>query len=293
MSYVENKKFESILVTGATGYFGNGFVKTILDRGLCERVCIFSRDEYKQAQMRERFNNDERLRFFIGDVRDEKRLRRAMNGASHVIHAAALKRVEVGEVNPAEMVKTNIIGAMNVIEAATDAGVKQVVALSTDKACEAKNVYGASKLVAEKLFISAHLNRGKSGTYFTVCRYGNVANSTGSVIPTWRQARAEGKPIRVTDGECTRFWMTLDEAVQFIIDSMDMYPYVSPLRTPNLPAYRLADLVEAMNLPTHILTGLGEGEKMHESMIEGQTSEQARRMSVDELRVALENLKGQ
>lgn len=283
-----NSENPSILVTGATGYFGNGFVQTVLEQNISSRVCIFSRDEFKQAQMRERFGNDGRLRWFVGDVRDRERLRRAMDGVNLVVHAAALKRVEVGEVNPAEMVKTNINGAMNVIEAAIDAKVSQVIALSTDKACEPMNTYGASKLVAEKLFLSAHENRGARGPSFTVCRYGNVAGSTGSVIPTWRQRMGDGKEIRVTDGQCTRFWMTLDEAVKFVIDAIGLHPFENQLRIPNLPAYRLADLVDALGIEKHTVIGLGDGEKRHESMVPGISSDMAYLMSVAELRRELQ-----
>lgn len=274
----------SILVTGGSGFFGRGFVRKVLDMGV-QRVCVFSRGEYAQALMRQEFGNDSRLRFFVGDVRDKERLTRAMDDVELVVHAAALKRVEVGEYDSSEMVKTNVIGAMNVIEAATDAGVSKVVALSSDKAYAPANCYGASKLVAEKLFLAANNSRGKDGPIYAVTRYGNVSGSTGSVIPTWRRELEQGRPVRLTHPEATRFWMALDEAVDLVIDTAYSMKG-GELAVPTLPAYRLGDLAEAMGVQYHV-TGLGDGEKLHESMDAEQSSRTARRMSVDELREAL------
>ena len=188
------------LITGGSGSFGNAFAQKIIDHDLSDRIVIFSRDEVKQAEMRERFNNP-RLRFFIGDVRDRDRLRRAFEGVDVVIHAAALKRIEVGEYNPAEMVKTNVIGAMNVIEAAHDAGVGKVINLSTDKAFQPISPYGHSKALAESLFLNANNAHGKNGPRFAVTRYGNVSGSRGSVIPKWRNMKVI---VPVTDPEATR-----------------------------------------------------------------------------------------
>jgi UDP-N-acetylglucosamine 4,6-dehydratase len=234
--------------------------------------------------MRAEFNDD-RLRFLIGDVRDVSRLIRAMEGVSLVVHAAALKRVEVGEYDSAEMCKTNVLGSMNVIEAATAAGVAKVVALSSDKACEPTNLYGATKFVSEKLFLAANNSRGASGPIFSCVRYGNVSGSTGSVIPTWRKELEQGRPVRLTHPGATRFWMTLQQAVDLVWHTADTMRG-GELVIPELPAYRLADLAEAMGVMYNI-TGLTAGEKLAESMRPGETSEMARRMSVDELREAL------
>jgi UDP-N-acetylglucosamine 4,6-dehydratase len=277
----------SILVTGGSGFFGRGFARKMLAMDV-QRVCIFSRGEYAQALMRQEFGNDPRLRFFVGDVRDRDRLTRAMDDVELVVHAAALKRVEVGEYDSSEMVKTNVLGAMNVIEAATDAGVSKVVALSTDKAYAPTNCYGASKLMAEKLFLAANNARGKDGPRFAVTRYGNVSGSTGSVIPTWRRELEQGRPVRLTHPEATRFWMTLDEAVDLVFNTADAMKG-GELAVPTLPAYRLGDLAEAMGVKYHV-TGLGDGEKLAENMDAEQCSATARRMSVEELRGALEHV---
>jgi len=278
-------KYASILVTGATGFFGRGFVRAVLEQKLTNRICVFSRDEFKQSQMRKEFNDDSRLRWFVGDVRDCNRLMRAMDGVDLVIHAAALKRVEVGEYCSDEMVKTNVIGSMNVIQASIEAKVKKVVALSTDKACEPVNAYGASKLISEKLFLAANNARGANGPRFAVCRYGNVSGSTGSVIPTWRDIIKSGGAVPVTDPDCTRFWMTLDQAVRLVLNTANSM-VGGELVIPDLPAYRLGDLVTAMGAKARVI-GLGAGEKRHESMIPGDTSENARRMTIDEIKEGL------
>jgi FlaA1/EpsC-like NDP-sugar epimerase len=281
-------KFGSVLITGGSGFFGQGLVRELLRQNLSERICIYSRDEYKQATMRAELKDDARLRWFIGDVRDAQRLRRAMlHGVDLVVHAAALKRVEVGEYNPDEMVKTNIIGSMNVIEAAIDVGVARVVALSTDKACEPANAYGASKLVLEKLFLAANNVTGAEGPRFAVCRYGNVANSTGSVIPTWLAAGAD-QVVNLTHPDCTRFYMSLADAVRLVLNTARTMKG-GELAIPNLPAYRLGDLAHALGVKFRE-TGLGAGEKMHESMVAGQTSQHARRMTVEEIREALRHV---
>lgn len=254
-----------VLITGGTGFFGKGMVSNLLQREDISRICVFSRDEYKQALMRRQFNDD-RMRWFVGDVRDKSRLTQAMNGIDLVVHAAALKRVEVGEYNPTEMIKTNVLGSMNVIDAATHAGVKKVVALSSDKACAPLNCYGATKLTSEKLFISANNTRGADGPIFSVVRYGNVSGSTGSIIPTWQDMIASGrKKVPVTDIECTRFWMELEEAVQLVMWTAENM-LGGELVVPNLPAYRVGDLAVAMGADIYEI-GLGPGEKMHEQMI--------------------------
>lgn len=284
---MQNKtEMRNVLVTGGAGFFGQGFVRAALDRPGVERVCVFSRGEYPQALMRQAFGQEPRLRFFIGDVRDAGRLERAMHEVDVVVHAAALKRVEVGEYDATEMCKTNVMGAMNVIEAATRAGVRKVVALSTDKACEPVNAYGATKLASEKMFLAANNSKGASGPIYAVCRYGNVSGSTGSVIPTWRTALQRGHMVQLTNPDATRFWMTRDEAVKLVMDTIDTMQG-GELVIPELPAYRLGDLAEAMGV-SYVLTGMGAGEKLHEAMRPNETSDKARRLSVPEIKEALD-----
>ena len=268
-----------MLITGGTGAFGRAFVRRLVDAGQ-RRICVYSRDEYKQAQMREEFG-DEQVRYFIGDVRDKERLTRAMRGCSTVVHAAALKRIEVGRYNPCEMVKTNVLGTMNVVEAAQDAlSVRKVVYLSSDKAYQPISAYGQSKALGESLVLAANDQVGPSGPEFCVTRYGNVAGSTGSVIPRWRAAKGK---VKVTDPECTRFWMFMDEAVDLVLQSINTSV---ELNIPTLPAFRLGDLAEAMGLEYEV-TGLPAHEKIHEGMDVANTSDVARRMSVNEIRAAL------
>jgi FlaA1/EpsC-like NDP-sugar epimerase len=227
----------------------------------------------------------ERLRFFIGDVRDRDRLRRAMEDIHAVIHAAALKRIEVGAYNPLEVKKTNIDGAANVIEAAHDAGVSKVVALSSDKAFEPISPYGTSKAFAESLFTAANNARGRMGPRFAIVRYGNVWNSTGSVVPTWRSILETSDTVPVTDPECTRFYMTMDEAVGLVLDTIETMQG-GEIAIPTLSAYRLGDLAEAMGAKMDV-RGLPTYEKLHESMAAGNSSDKARRMSVAELKAIL------
>jgi UDP-N-acetylglucosamine 4,6-dehydratase len=280
----------SVLITGGAGFFGRGFARRLLDAGV-PRVCIYSRDEFKQHQMRQEFAGEDRIRFFIGDVRDVERLRRAMDGCDVVVHAAALKRVEVGEYDPGEMVKTNVDGARNVIEAAFDCCVEKVVALSTDKAFEPVNAYGASKLLAEKLFLGANNGRGAHGPRFAVTRYGNVAGSTGSVIPIWRELLAAGRMVTVRDPNATRFWMTLEEACGLVANTIVTMDG-GELNVPSLPAYAVGDLAHAMGVFAGPFTysELGAGEKLHEGMERGNTSDNARAMSIEELKEALSHV---
>lgn len=282
----------AILITGGTGAFGKAFVKRILKE--YDRICIYSRDEYKQFQMRQEIGDYEKIRYFIGDVRDYKRLRRACEGIDVIVHAAALKRIETGVYNADEMVKTNILGSMNVIEAAHEAKVKKVVFLSTDKAYQPASPYGHSKALAESLILAANNVFGEHGPRFSVTRYGNVAGSTGSVIPVWRKMiddygpyteKKHGCPmVPVTDPDCTRFWMTMDEAIDLVqkcIKYMPNYPLI-----PELPAFRLGDLAEAMGAKMNIV-GLPKHEKKHECMSDGNCSNTAKLMTVDELREEL------
>lgn len=273
----------SILITGGTGSFGQAFVKRCLRENI-QRICVFSRDEHKQALMRSELK-DGRLRWFIGDVRDTKRLVRAFEGVDTIIHAAALKRVEVGEWDAEEMVKTNVMGTLNVIEAATRANVLRVVALSTDKACQPVSAYGASKLLMEKVILAANNARGEYGPRFAVTRFGNFAGSRGSVIPMWKERIDLGKSVPVTDGNCTRYWMTSDQAVDLVMNTaktMNGGEFV----TPDLPAFTVSDLAKAMEVETYTI-GLRPGERLHEMMLEGVSSEHARRMTVEELRKEL------
>lgn len=271
---------KSVLITGGSGSFGRAFTKYMLANPVIERIAILSRNEHTQADM-QRELDDPRLRFFIGDVRDQPRLRRAFEGIEVVVHAAALKRIEVGNYNPDEMVKTNVLGAMNVIEAAMEAGVERVVALSTDKAYQPVSPYGQSKAIAETLFRNAR--GGKSGPVFAVTRYGNVWGSQGSVVPRWKELLKSSDAVSVTDPECTRFYMTMDQAVDLIVDTINTMQG-GELNIPTLPAYRIGDLAVAMGATYMKVTGLPSWEKRHESMCEGNCSETARRMSIDELK---------
>lgn len=271
---------KSVLITGGTGSFGRAFTERVLADHSVERVAILSRGEHAQAEMAERFK-DSRLRFFIGDVRDRDRLRRAFDGIEVVIHAAALKRIEVGHYNPTEMVKTNIGGAVNVVEAALDAGVSKVVALSTDKAWQPVSPYGQSKALAESIFRNAY----QGSTRFAVTRYGNVWGSNGSVVPKWREVLKTSDTVPVTDPDVTRFFMRMGEAVDLVIDTIYTMRG-GELNIPTLPAYRLGDLAEAMGAKMNVI-GLPDYEKRHEGMCDGNTSDKARRMSVDELREIL------
>ncbi len=279
----------SVLVTGGTGYFGRAFVRTLLVEKYSDRICILSRGEFQQAHMRAEFGNDSRLRWFIGDVRDRDRLRQAMEDVDLVVHAAALKRIEVGHYNPEEMTKTNVDGARNVIAASRDAGVRKVVALSSDKAYQPVSPYGLSKAMAEALFLSANNNRGKTGPIFACVRYGNVAGSTGSVIPMWREILKASDTVPVTDPEVTRFWMERDEAVELVLKTADTMQG-GELAIPELPAYRLGDLAMAMGAKKMEVSTLPDWEKKHEAMNDGMSSDRARRMTVDELRRRLRHV---
>lgn len=257
----------SILVTGGTGSFGKAFIRHVLDNFNPKRIVIYSRDELKQYEARMLFEHDPRLRFFIGDIRDQHRLKRAMHGVDYVVHAAALKQVDTAEYNPFEFVQTNIIGSQNVVEAAIDTGVKRVVALSTDKASSPLNLYGATKLAADKLFQSANHYAAGYETRFSVVRYGNVMGSRGSVIPFFKDLAAKGEKLPITDSRMTRFWITLPQAVQFVIDSFDLM-VGGELYVPRIPSMRIMDLVEAVAPGSDTYeVGIRPGEKLHEEMI--------------------------
>lgn len=257
----------SILVTGGTGSFGKDFITRLLEDYNPDRVVVYSRDELKQYEARQKFGDDPRLRWFLGDIRDRHRLTRAMHGVDLVVHAAALKQVDTAEYNPFEYVQTNIVGSQNVVEAAIDAGVKKVVALSTDKASSPLNLYGATKLAADKLFQSANHYAAGYETRFSVVRYGNVMGSRGSVVPFFQRLAEEGAVFPITDRRMTRFWITLPQAVQFVIDSFDMMQG-GELYVPRIPSMRITDLVEAIapGAETREI-GIRPGEKLHEEMI--------------------------
>jgi len=236
------------------------------------RIAIFSRDELKQQSLRIQLRDDPRLRWFIGDVRDIDRLKRALHGVDYVIHAAALKQVDTGEYNPMEFIKTNVLGSQNVIDASIDAGVKRVVALSTDKASSPINLYGATKLTADKLFVAANNYSFTYGTTFSVVRYGNVMGSRGSVIPFFQEIAAQGKPLPITDLRMTRFWISIESAVKFVIDSLEMMTG-GELYVPKIPSMKIVDLANAV-APSAVLKEIGmrPGEKLHEEMISSDDS---------------------
>lgn len=265
-----------ILVTGGTGSFGRAFVRHVLEHYRPARLVVFSRDELKQYEMAQDFPTARFpcMRYFIGDVRDQQRLEIAMRGIEYVIHAAALKHVPIAEYNPMECIRTNITGAENVVMAAMRAKVKKVVALSTDKAANPINLYGASKLASDKVFVAANHLSGEGGTRFSVVRYGNVLGSRGSVIPFFRKLIAEGATsLPITDPRMTRFWITLRQGVQFVTSSLAMMQG-GEVFVPKLPSMLMTDLANALapNLP-HEIVGMRPGEKIHEVMIPGELSQ--------------------
>jgi UDP-N-acetylglucosamine 4,6-dehydratase len=262
----------SILITGGTGSLGRSLVEYLLTHTKARRIAILSRDELKQQHLRMEFQDDSRLRWFLGDVRDLDRLKRAFHGVDYVIHAAALKQVDTGEYNPMEFIKTNVLGSQNVIDASIDAGVKRVVALSTDKASSPINLYGATKLTADKLFVAANNYSFTYGTTFSVVRYGNVMGSRGSVIPYFREIAAQGKPLPITDLRMTRFWISIDSAVKFVIDSLEMMSG-GELYVPRIPSMKIVDLANAVAPGAKLEEiGMRPGEKLHEEMISADDS---------------------
>lgn len=256
---------KTTLITGGTGSFGQHFVKAILHRYRPKAIRIFSRDELKQHEMREALQDD-RLRFFIGDIRDKERLNRALRGVHIVVHAAALKQIPTCEYNPFEAVQTNILGAQNLINAAIDAGIERVLALSTDKAVNPVNLYGATKLCADKLFIQGNSYTGAGPTKFACVRYGNVLGSRGSVIPLFREQR-KSRILTMTDRRMTRFWITLDQAVEFVTRCIERMQG-GEIFIPKIPSMALLDLVQAIAPDCRIReTGVRPGEKLHEVLL--------------------------
>ena len=266
-------KEKNILITGGTGSFGNHFTEYILKNFDFNKIIIYSRDEFKQdimfRKLKARFPEKvSSIRFFIGDVRDKERLLRALKNVNYVVHAAAMKQVPACEYNPFEAIKTNIHGAQNIVDAALDCGVKKVIALSTDKAVDPINLYGGTKLVSDKLFISANSYSGHSGTTFSVVRYGNVSGSRGSVIPFFKELLSNGnKELPITDSRMTRFWMTLEDACQLVVKALEeskggeTYVYKNP-------SYKVTDLAKALDDKVKLnVVGIREGEKLHECMI--------------------------
>jgi len=256
----------SILITGGTGSFGKQYTRTLLQRYKPRRVVIYSRDELKQYEMAQQFGSSE-MRYFIGDVRDRTRLTQAMNGIDIVIHAAALKHVPAAEYNPMECIKTNIHGAENVISAALENGVDRVIALSTDKAANPINLYGATKLASDKLFVAANNIAGRERTRFAVVRYGNVVGSRGSVVPFFNKLLADGaSELPITDERMTRFWITLQEGVDFVLKNFERM-WGGEIFVPKIPSVRIVDLAEAMSpgIKKKII-GIRPGEKLHEIM---------------------------
>ncbi|MDG9882697.1 UDP-N-acetylglucosamine 4,6-dehydratase (inverting) [Pseudomonas putida CSV86] len=258
---------KSIFISGGTGSFGRAFITRLLAQYRPRRVVVFSRDELKQYEMQQSFTAP-CMRWFLGDVRDAERLRQAMRGIDYVVHAAALKQVPAAEYNPSECIRTNVNGAENIIAAAIENGVEKVVALSTDKAASPINLYGATKLLSDKLFVAANNVAGSQQTRFAVVRYGNVAGSRGSVVPFFNKLIGEGaNELPITDPRMTRFWITLDHGVQFVLDSFARMQG-GEVFVPKIPSIRIVDLARGMapELP-HKVVGIRPGEKLHELMI--------------------------
>ena len=260
----------SVLVTGGTGSFGQSFAKSILAKSKPKRLIIFSRDELKQYEMSllPEFADNDRVRFFIGDVRDRDRLEMATRDVDYIVHAAALKHVPAAEYNPFECIHTNVLGAENLVQTAIRNNVKKVIALSTDKAANPINLYGASKLASDKIFVAANHLSGKQGPRFSVVRYGNVVGSRGSVIPLFANMIAEGATsLPITDERMTRFWITLEKGCDFVLSCIDMM-YGGEIFVPKIPSMKVVDLARALapDLPLDIV-GIRPGEKLHEVMI--------------------------
>jgi len=257
-----------VLVTGGTGSFGKKFIKILLQEYRPTKIIVLSRDELKQHEMRQAGFDHKSLRYFIGDVRDAQRLRRAFNGVDIVVHAAALKQVPACEYNPMEAIKTNILGSSNVIEAGLDAGVTRVIALSTDKAVNPVNLYGATKLAAEKLFVQSNTYAGGTATRFSCVRYGNVVGSRGSVVPVFLKQRDNGA-ITITDKRMTRFWISLEQGVRFVIRCCEQMSG-GEVFVPKIPSMKLLDLAKALAPKAQIKTiGIRPGEKLHEVLVSG------------------------
>jgi UDP-N-acetylglucosamine 4,6-dehydratase/5-epimerase len=262
MSFLKGK---SVLITGGTGSFGKAFVTRVLEDDEVTKLVVFSRDELKQFEMAEKINSP-KLRYFLGDVRDYQRLLRATDGIDVIVHAAAMKQIPASEYNPMEAIKTNVIGAENIVNASIENGIQRVVALSTDKAANPANLYGATKLCSDKLMIAGNVLAGARPTRFSAVRYGNVLGSRGSVIPFFLDKAKTGS-IPITDERMTRFWLTIQEGVQFVLDSFERM-HGGEIFVPKIPSFKVTDVARVVcpGIPTHVV-GIRPGEKLHEVMI--------------------------
>lgn len=264
-----------LLLTGGAGSFGNAAVEYLLDKDYVEKICIFSRDEFKHEQMKIKFNNNEKLRFWLGDIRDKDRLQLAVNEVDTIIHAAALKIVPNAEYSPFEYIKTNIIGSQNLVDCCINTWQKgtrlRVIALSTDKAVSPLNLYGATKLTMEKLILAANHIHGEFGPRFSIVRYGNVSNSNGSVIPIFKMCKDKGLPLPITDKRMTRFWLLLPEAVEFTMNSLFKMQGAETF-IPDMPSFKVIDLAKCFSNDI-IEIGIRPGEKLHEEIEIGKSSE--------------------
>jgi len=279
----------SILIVGGSGTLGNALVERFLANGRYTRIAVFSRDEFKQFNMRQRFNDDPRLRFLIGDCRNKERLQTAMEGVKDVVLCAAMKQVSTCEYSPFEVKLTNIDGAVNTIECAHNAGVDKCLYISSDKATAPRNLYGVSKLFAEKLFLAANNMYGKESTKYSICRYGNVWRSRGSLVPKWEEILKTSDTVPVTDPNATRYFMKASEAVDLVLNTLRTMEG-GEVAIPDLPAFRIEDLVEAMGAKMKIIGMDLSVEKLHETMDEIIDSSQVHRMSVRELKNALKSV---
>ncbi len=263
---------QTILLTGGTGSFGRAFIDFLLGKkDFKGTIRVFSRDEFKQYRLQQKYPDDLRLRFFIGDVRDKDRLQRAMHGADTVVHAAALKQIVVAEYNPFEVVKTNVLGSQNVVEAALDAGVKKALLISSDKAVHPINLYGATKMTAERLFIQGNVYAGTQKTFFSVARYGNVLGSRGSVVPLFLKQKKSGT-LTITHKDMTRFWITLPQAAKFVWETLENMKG-GEIFVPKLPSIKITNLAKAVAPAAKIkITAVRPGEKLHEELITEEES---------------------
>lgn len=268
-----NKFYKKVLITGGTGTLGKELTKQLLNSDkYIKKIYIYSRDEYKQSEMKKEFKNHPKLSFFIGDIRDKDRLYRAFNEIDYVIHTAAQKHVPSCEYNPFEAVKTNVIGSANIIDAAIDRKVEKVLAISTDKAVNPINLYGCTKACMEKIFIDGNNYSGDNETIFSIVRYGNVIGSRGSVIPFFKKIAKEGGKFPLTDNEMTRFWTTVDNAAKFVLDSLEIMEG-QEIFIPKLPTLKISDLIKAIKKDAEIkIVGLRKGEKIHETLISKEES---------------------
>lgn len=267
---------KTILVTGGTGSFGKKFIKIVLEKYKPKKLIVFSRDELKQFEMQQKFGLSDHpcMRYFLGDVRDRDRLRRAFSEVDYVIHAAAMKQVPASEYNPQECIKTNVNGAMNIIDAALECGVKKVVALSTDKACNPINLYGATKLCSDKLFVAANVYAGNTKTLFSVVRYGNVVGSRGSVVPFFEERKGTGV-LPITDERMTRFWITLEDGVKMVLDALEQSEG-GEIFVPKIPSMKITDLATAIAPDCkQEIVGIRPGEKLHEVLINEEEARNA------------------